>query len=119
MMNYYGLNIPMRALLMTLLFVSTNAAVVLFIRLVKRKKLLHATVLLPVVMAVNTFFCVMFAAEARATKFSRELLEIVKNVCEMPIIVCILLLLVSFGYIVFAYLSDLKFRKTNISRASI
>ena len=119
MMNYYGLDIPLRALLMTLLFVSTNAAVVLFIRLVKRKKLLHAKVLLPVVMAVNTFFCVMFATEARATKFSRELPEIVKNVCEMPIIVCILLLLVSFGYLVFAYLSDLKFRKTNLSRASI
>ena len=119
MMNYYGLGIPLRALLMTLLFVSTNAAVVLFIRLVKRKQLLHAKVLLPVVMAVNTFFCVMFATEARATKFSRELPEIVKNVCEMPIIVCILLLLVSFGYLVFAYLSDLKFRKTNLSRASI
>ena len=119
MMNYYGLNIPLRALLMTLLFVCANAAVVLFIRLVKRKQLLHAKVLLPVVMAVNTFFCVMFATEARATKFSRELPEIVKNVCEMPIIVCILLLLVSFGYIVFAYLSDLKFRKTNLSRASI
>ena len=119
MMNYYGLGIPLRALLMTLLFVSTNAAVVLFIRLVKRKQLLHAKVLLPVVTAVNTFFCVMFATEARATKFSRELPEIVKNVCEMPIIVCILLLLVSFGYLVFAYLSDLKFRKTNLSRASI
>ena len=119
MMNYYGLGIPLRALLMTLLFVCANTAVVLFIRLVKRKKLLHAKVLLPVVMAVNTFFCVMFATEARATKFSRELPEIVKNVCEMPIIVCILLLLVSFGYLVFAYLSDLKFRKTNISRASI
>ena len=119
MMNYYGLGIPLRALLMTLLFVCANAAVVLFIRLVKRKQLLHAKVLLPVVMAVNTFFCVMFATEARATKFSRELPELVKNVCEMPIIVCILLLLVSFGYIVFAYLSDLKFRKTNLSRASI
>lgn len=119
MMNYYGLNIPMRALLMTLLFVCANAAVVLFIRLVKRKQLLHTKVLLPVVMAVNTFFCVMFATEARATKFSRELPEIVKNVCKMPIIVCILLLLVSFGYLVFAYLSDLKFRKTNLSRASI
>ena len=119
MMNYYGLGIPLRALLMTLLFVSTNAAVVLFIRLVKRKQLLHAKVLLPVVMAVNTFFCVMFATEARATKFSRELPEIVKNVCEMPIIVCILLLLVSFGYLVLAYLSDFKFRKTNLSRASI
>ena len=119
MMNYYGLNIPLRALLMTLLFVCANAAVVLFIRLVKRKQLLHAKVLLPVVMAVNTFFCVMFATEARATKFSRELPKIVKNVCEMPIIVCILLLLVSFGYLVFAYLSDLKFRKTNLSRASI
>ena len=45
--------------------------------------------------------------------------ELVKNVCEMPIIVCILLLLVSFGYLVFAYLSDFKFRKTNLSRASI
>ena len=119
MMNYYGLNIPLRALLMTLLFVCANTAVVLFIRLVKRKQLLHAKVLLPVVMAVNTFFCVMFATEARATKFSRELPEIVKNVCEMPIIVCILLLLVSFGYLVFAYLSDFKFRKTNLSRASI
>ena len=119
MMNYYGLSIPLRALLMTLLFVCANTAVVLFIRLVKRKQLLHAKVLLPVVMAVNTFFCVMFATEARATKFSRELPEIVKNVCEMPIIVCILLLLVSFGYLVFAYLSDLKFRKTNLSRASI
>ena len=99
MTNYYGLNIPLRALLMTLLFVSTNAAVVLFIRLVKRKQLLHAKILLPVVMVVNTFFCVMFATEARATKFSRELPEIVRNVCEMPIIVCILLLLASFGYL--------------------
>ena len=119
MMNYYGLNIPLRALLMTLLFVCANAAVVLFIRLVKRKRLLHAKLLLSVVMAVNTFFCVMFATEARVTKFSRELPELVKNVCEMPIIVCILLLLASFGYLVFAYLSDLKFRKTNLSRASI
>ena len=57
MMNYYGLGIPLRALLMTLLFVCANAAVALFIRLVKRKRLLHAKVLLPVVMAVNTFFC--------------------------------------------------------------
>ena len=64
MMNYYGLDIPLRALLMTLLFVCANAAVVLFIRLVKRKKLYHAKLLLPVVMAVNTLFCVMFATEA-------------------------------------------------------
>ena len=119
MMNYYGLNIPLRALLMTLLFVCANAAVVLFIRLVKRKRLYHSKVFLPIVAVICTFFCVMFATEARAVKFSRDLPEIVQKVCEMPIIVCILSLFASLCYLVFTYFSDRNFKKNNLSQASI
>ncbi len=119
MMNYYSLNIPLRALLMTLLFVCSNAAIVLLIRLVRRKNFLHAKLLLLTTVGINTFFCVMFATEARVAKFSHDLPEIVKKVCEMPIVICILLLLLSLGYVVAVYFSDLKFRRTNLSRASV
>ena len=119
MINYYSLNIPLRAILMTLLFVCANTSLALFIRLLKRKRRIQAKVLLPIVMIVNGFFCVMFATEARAAKFSRELPEFVKDVCEMPLIICIVLLIVGFGYVLFAYFSDLNFRRTNLSRASI
>ena len=83
MMNYYGLNTPLRALLMTALFVVANLAFLSLLRIVNRRRVLHAKVLLPVVSVVNAFLCVMFATETRVTKFSRELPEIVKNVCEM------------------------------------
>ncbi|MBO5755256.1 MAG: hypothetical protein J6R89_04265, partial [Clostridia bacterium] len=119
MMNYYGLSIPLRALLMTLLFVCANAAIVLFIRIAGGKRLLHAKVLLPLASALNAFLCVVLAGEARAAKFSREMPEIVKSVCEIPIVLWTLLLLVGFGYIGFVYRSDLTFRRTNLSRASI
>lgn len=118
-MSYYGLNVPLRALLMTLLFVTSNVALVSFIRAIKRKKIWHVKILLPAVAAVNAFFCVMLATEARAAKFARELPEIVRAVCEMPIIVCVLLLALSIGYLAFVYFSDLKFRRTHLSRASI
>ena len=119
MMNYYSLNILLRALLMTLLFVCSNAAIVLFIKIVAKKPHLHAKLLLPITAAVNTFFCVMFASETRIVKFSRELPEIVKKVCEMPVVICLLLLVLSFGYIAFVYFGDLNFRKNNLSRAAI
>ena len=119
MMNYYGLNIPLRALLMSALFVAANLAFVMLLRIIKQKRAICAKILLPVVSVLNSFFCVIFATEARVTKFSRELPEIVKTVCEMPLIVCILLIAASLGYVAFVFFSDLKFRKTNLSRASI
>ena len=119
MMNYYGLNVPLRALLMSALFVAATLALVSIFRVSKRRRMLHAKILLSVAMVLNAFFCVIFATETRVTKFSRELPGIVKTVCEMPIIVCILLLAASLGYVAFVFFSDLKFRKTNLSRVSI
>ena len=119
MISYYGLSIQLRALLMTLLFISANAAIVLLIRLARRKRLLHAKLLLPMAAAVNTFFCVMFATEARVAKFSQELPAIVERVCQMPVIACALPLAVSFGYVSVLYFSDLRFRRTHLSRASV
>ena len=119
MMNYYGLDTPLRALLMSALFVLANLALVLILRVMGRKRMLHAKLLLPIISALNAFLCVMFATEIRATKFSRQLPEVVKTVCEMPIIVCILLIFASLGYITFVFFADLKFRKTHLSRASV
>ena len=119
MMNYYSLNIPLRALLMTLLFVVANLAFALEIRMLKRKRALYAKIFLPVVAVINAFFCVIFATEARTKKFDRELPEIVGNVCEKPIIACILVLASSLAYVLFVYFSDLNFRRTNLLRSSI
>lgn len=119
MMSYYGLNVPLRAFLMTLLFCIATFALVLMIMMVKRKRALHAKILLPVISVINTFFCVMFATEARGAKFSRETPDFVEALCDIPIILCISLLVLSIGYVVFVYLSDLRFRRNNLSRSSI
>lgn len=119
MMNYYGFNTPIRALLMAALFVCANLAFVLFLWVIKPKRMLHAKLLLPTVSALNAFLCVVFSTEIRATKFSRDLPEFVKKACEMPIIVCILLIFASFGYMALVFFTDINFRKTNLSRTSV
>ena len=58
MINYYGLNTPLRALLMSALFVVANLAFATIFRIIKRKRALHAKILLPSVSAINAFFCI-------------------------------------------------------------
>lgn len=118
-MNYYDLSIAFRALLMALLFISANSAIVLLIRIFRRHLCLHAKIILPVLFLINTFFCVIFAIEARGQKFSRQLPEFITNICKRPIFICILILILSICYIAFIYISDLRFRKNNLSQTSI
>lgn len=119
MMKYFDLTVHTRALLMTAFFVCSNLALVLLFRVIKRKRLLHAKLLLPFIIVVNAFFCVMLATEARVAKFSGEPPEIVKTICELPIIVIVLILILSVGYTIYAFLAEMKDRKNRVSRSSI
>jgi signal transduction histidine kinase len=118
MLNYYDLTVHARTLLMTLFFSAACFALVAFLVLISRRRLLPK-LLLPVCVLVSGAAVSIFADEARAVKFSREIPAFVRSFCEMPLVFCILLLLVCVGYTSFAFVREQYEHSRKLSRASV
>ena len=102
MMNYFDLTGSSKTWLMALLYIiSCLSIVVLF--LVFNRTRLAPKVLLPLCTLVSTTFVVFYATETRIVKFDREMLDCVQKFCEMPIIVCIMLMILCYFYTFFAF----------------
>ena len=91
MMNYFDLTVYQRTLLMTALFVTASFSIIALVLIIKKRQIL-SKILLVVGSLISGTLCIFYATEARTVKFSRELPETVKKVCEMPILISILLL---------------------------
>lgn len=118
MMNYFDLTVYQRTLLMTALFVTASFSIIALVLIIKKRQIL-SKILLVVGSLISGTLCIFYATEARTVKFSRELPETVKKVCEMPILISILLLVLCMGYMLFVFLKEWHDRRNRISRASV
>ncbi|MBO5773810.1 MAG: hypothetical protein J6R44_03155, partial [Clostridia bacterium] len=118
MISYYDFGTNARALLMSIIFASACLSLVVFVRLISRRRLLPK-ILLPVCTLINLTMSVLFASEARIVKFSREMIVVVDEFCKAPIFICIIILIACLGYTIFAFIMDLVERRKQLSKDSI
>ena len=108
MMNYFDLSSGTRTLIMALLYIVTCLSTAVLYLVFKRTRL-APKILLPICTLVSITFVVFYATETRIVKFDRGMVAYVQKFCEMPIIICIMLMILCYFYVFFTlaqYIND-------------
>ena len=118
MMTYYDLTIPLRSLVIFMLFLELCCSGCLLVTAWQRKTLFPKLMLTLCTIATG-YFMIVYIAEARARLRELEVPSISLWLCDQPIWLPLTVLFVIMGYLVFALLRELRYHRNSITRSSI
>lgn len=117
-MTYYDLTIPLRSLILLVLFLEVCVGGCLLPMVFQRRNRMQR-VLVPAGILGSCVLLILYTAEARATLLSQKLPAAAKWLCQQPLLLSLAIILIVFGYELYAAYQVWQFRKNTITRSSI
>lgn len=118
MMTYYDLTIPLRSLVIFMLFLELCGCGCLLVTAWQRKTLFPKLMLTFCAIATG-YFMIVYIAEARARLRELEVPSISLWLCAQPIWLPLTVLFVIMGYLIFVLIRELRYHRNSITRSSI
>lgn len=118
MINFYDLPFGGRTLLTTFLFLALVGGICLMAT-AYFKRYRVPKMLISVVAVLNAFIMILYAASLRSMRQNYPHSPLAEGFCQLPVLIPILLLLLTFAYYLLVIFRELAYRKTTITRSSI
>ena len=118
MMTYYDLTIPLRSLVIFMLFLELCCSGCLLVTAWQRKTL-FPKLMLTLCAIVTGYFMIVYIAEARARLRELEVPSISLWLCAQPIWLPLTVLFAIMVYLIFVLLRELRYHRNSITRSSI
>ena len=118
MMTYYDLTIPLRSLVIFMLFLELCGCGCLLVTAWQRKTLFPKLMLTLCAIATG-YFMIVYIAEARARLRELEMPSISLWLCAQPIWLPLTVLFVIMVYLIFVLIRELRYHRNSITRSSI